>query len=89
MSVKPRGSSFSSFRLRTLATLLALATTCGCGGSGTSGGADAKANSKELAAARESLATRVKVRGKTLPATSNLSVRERRALKQAGELPAK
>jgi hypothetical protein len=68
--------------------LLTIVSVSGCGGSATDGG-PGKASSRDLESAKESLAAPAKVRGKTLPAETNLSPRERRALKQAGELPTK
>jgi len=67
------------------AVALGLATA-GCGDDASQTGAD-KADSPTVAAARESIKQQAKVRGKTLPADTNLSARERRALKQQGELP--
>ena len=68
--------------------LLTIVSVSGCGGSGTNGG-PGKASSSELESAQKSLAAPAKVRGKALPADSNLGPRERRALKEAGELPTK
>lgn len=87
MSMSRSGGHSSSFRIHMLGILPALAVTIGCGSSATSGSGDTKADSELLKAAQESLSTPTKVRGKTVPAASNLSVKERRALKQAGELP--
>jgi hypothetical protein len=67
---------------------LAIVSVSGCGGSATDGG-PGKAISTDLESAKQSLATPAKVRGKTLPADANLSARERRALKQEGQLPTK
>jgi hypothetical protein len=38
--------------------------------------------------AREAVSRPTKIKGKAIPADSSLSARERRALKQLGELPA-
>ena len=67
---------------------LTIVSVSGCGGSATDGG-PGKAISTDLESAKQSLATPAKVRGKALPADSNLGPRERRALKEAGELPTK
>jgi hypothetical protein len=69
-------------------TLLTIGSVSGCGDSANPG-APGKASSTDLESAKQSLAAPVKVRGKTLPADSNLSARERRALKQEGQLPTK
>jgi len=67
-------------------TFLAIGSIAGCGDSGPSAGAQ-KANSTDLESAKQSLASRTKVRGKTLPVDTNLSARERRALAKEGQLP--
>ena len=67
---------------------LTIVSVSGCGGSATDGG-PGKAISTDLESAKRSLATPAKVRGKTLPTDANLSARERRALKQEGQLPTK
>jgi hypothetical protein len=68
--------------------LLTIVSVSGCGGSATNGG-PGKAGSTDLESAKQSLTAPAKVRGKTLPADTNLSARERRALKQEGQLPTK
>jgi hypothetical protein len=65
---------------------LGLAGLSGCGGTSTA--SVGKASSVVLESARKSLRQGTKTKGKSLNARSNLSVRERRALRQAGELPA-
>jgi hypothetical protein len=78
----------SSSSIIACSALLTIVSVSGCGGSATNGG-PGKASSSELESAQKSLAAPAKVRGKTLPADINLGPRERRALKQAGELPTK
>ena len=68
--------------------LLTIVSVGGCGGSATDGG-PGKASSTDLESAKRSLAAPGKVQGKTLPADTNLSARERRALKQEGQVPTK
>jgi hypothetical protein len=66
--------------------LIASGFLSGCGDS-TPPSAAGKARTVDLESAKRSLATPTRVRGKSLPADSNLSARERRALKQEGQLP--
>ena len=68
--------------------LLTIVSVGGCGGSATDGG-PGKASSTDLESAKRSLAAPGKVQGKTLPADTNLSARERRALKQEDQAPSK
>jgi hypothetical protein len=75
-----------SSALMIASSLLVIGSISGCGGSGPSASAQ-KANSDVLESAKESLASPTKVRGKTLPADTNLSARERRALAKEGQLP--
>jgi hypothetical protein len=75
----------SSSTLMIALTLLSFGAWSGCGDSASSGAG--KAKSTVLDSANKSLSETTKVRGKQLPATSNLSARERRALKQEGQLP--
>ena len=82
---QPLGSSLLTIASGALLTIVSIS---GCGGSATDSG-PGKASSTELESARRSLDAPAKVRGKTLPADTNLSPRERRALKQEGELPTK
>jgi hypothetical protein len=81
--------TFRSFALASsmMTALLALgiAMLSGCGDS--SSASDSKASSATLVAAREAVSKQTNIKGKFLPADSSLSVRERRALKQVGELP--
>jgi hypothetical protein len=65
---------------------LGVATLSGCGGS--SSASASKVSPATLVIAREAVSKQTKIKGKTLPADSSLSARERRALKQSGELPA-
>ena len=66
----------------------AVAPLSGCGGSpGASGSGSSNGSGTELEAAKASLATPTKAKGKTLPADTNLSVRERRLLSKEGQLP--
>jgi hypothetical protein len=65
---------------------LAIAGLGGCGGDGTSTDSG-KPSTPTVEAARESIKQQAKVKGKALPADTNLSARERRALKQQGEVP--
>jgi len=67
---------------------LTIVSVSGCGGTATDGG-PGKASSPDLESAKRSLATPAQARGKALPADSNLSARERRALKQEDQLPSK
>lgn len=84
----------SHVRLQTLgpsatfiaSAILVIGSIGGCGSSGPSAGAQ-QAASTDLEAAKKSLASPTKVRGKTLPADTNLSARERRALAKEGQLP--
>jgi hypothetical protein len=78
----------SSWLTIAFGALLTIVSVSGCGGSATNGG-PGKASSTDLDAAKQSLAAPAKVRGKALPADTNLGPRERRALKEAGELPTK
>src|SRR5262245_25117013 len=87
MQHRPRRTPGMSISMIALA-LLASAPIAGCGGSATSG-ESAKSSSTVLESAKQSLASPKKVRGKILPADTNLSARERRALKQEGLLPSK
>jgi hypothetical protein len=87
MQHRPRRTPGMSVSMIALA-LLASAPIAGCGVAATSG-ESAKSSSTVLESAKQSLALPRKVRGKTLPADTNLSARERRALKQEGLLPAK
>jgi hypothetical protein len=82
---QPLGSSLLTIAFSALLTIM---TVSGCGGSVPDGG-PAKTSSTDLESARKSIAAPSKVRGKALPADTNLSPRERRALKQEGELPTK
>jgi hypothetical protein len=66
--------------------LLVIGSIAGCGDSSSSAGAQ-KASQTDLESAKNSLASPTKVRGKTLPADTNLSARERRALAKEGQLP--
>ena len=65
---------------------LAIAGLGGCQGDATSTDSG-KAASPTVEAARESIKQQAKVRGKSLPPDTNLSARERKALKQQGEVP--
>jgi hypothetical protein len=69
----------------TAVVILGVATLSGCGYS--SSASDAKVSPVALVTAREALSKQTKIKGKTLPADSSLSARERKALKQSGELP--
>jgi len=66
--------------------LIVIGSISGCGDSGSSAGSQ-KASSADLESAKQSLASPTKVRGKALPADTNLSARERRALAKEGQLP--
>jgi len=65
---------------------LAIAGLDACGGDATSTDSG-KPTTPTVEAARESIKQQAKVKGKTLPPDTNLSARERRALKQQGEVP--
>ncbi len=79
--------TLSSSLLIALGAVLATGTISGCGGSATSGGSG-KPSSAILESAKKSLATPTKLRGKkSLAPETNLSARERRALKQDAQTP--
>jgi hypothetical protein len=83
-----RDQILTPFKFQALGILVALGCTMGCGNS-TSPADSAKASSSELESAKKSVTNPTKIHGKTLPADTDLSARERRALKQEGQLPAK
>ena len=84
--MRPMRSFTLASSMVTAVLALGVATLSGCGGS--SSASASKVSPAALVTAREAVSKRTMIKGKILPADSSLSARERRALKQLGELPA-